>query len=135
MMMNLHFMRFVGRILVASVLSMSIYVPGAQADLVSAEQVIASQASRHDRDRILALLEREEVRAQLQAWGVGADAAKARVDALTDAEVAGISGKLDSLPAAGDGIIEGLIFVFIVLLITDILGFTKVFPFTKPVRR
>lgn len=135
MMMNLHFMRFVGRILVASVLSMSIYVPGAQAELVSTGQAIASEASRHDRDRILALLEREEVRAQLQAWGVGADAAKARVDALTDAEVASISGKLDSLPAAGDGIIEGLIFVFIVLLITDILGFTKVFPFTKSARR
>jgi hypothetical protein len=27
-----------------------------------------------------------------------------------------------------------LLTVFIVLLITDILGFTKVFPFTRPIR-
>lgn len=134
-MMNLHFMRFVGRILAASVLSMSIYVPGAQAALVSTEQVIAGQASQYDRDRIRALFERSDVRAQLQDWGVSADTAKARVDALTDTEVAGIAGKLDSLPAGGEGIISGLIFVFIVLLITDILGFTKVFPFTKQARR
>lgn len=132
--MNQHFMSLVSRVLIASVLSLSISVPGAQAALVNSEQVIASQAAQHDRERIRAMFERSDVRDQLQARGVDADAAKARVDALTDQEIASISGKLDSLPAGGNGVIEALIFIFIVLLITDILGFTKVFPFTKSIR-
>ncbi len=134
-MMNLPFMRFIGRILIVSVLSLSITVPGAQAAMVSTEQAIANQVFQQNRERILTLIERNEVRTQLHAWGVSPDTAKARVDALTDEEIASISGKLDSLPAGGEDIIGAMVFIFLVLLITDILGFTKVFPFTKPVRR
>jgi hypothetical protein len=39
------------------------------------------------------------------------------------------------LPAGGTDLLGVLLFVFIVLLITDILGFTKVFPFTKPIQK
>ena len=134
-MMNLPFMRFIGRLLMVSVLSLSITAPSAQAAMVSTGQAIASQASQHDRERILTLLERSEVRAQLHAWGVSPEAAKARVDALSDEEVASISGKLDSLPAGGSDIIGAMVFIFLVLLVTDILGFTKVFPFTKSIQR
>jgi hypothetical protein len=56
------------------------------------------------------------------------------VAALTDEEAAQLAGKLDRLPAGGDGIVGVLLIVFLVLLITDILGLTKIFPFTKPVR-
>jgi hypothetical protein len=41
---------------------------------------------------------------------------------------------MDQLPAGGDAVgvlIGASLFVFIVLLITDILGFTDVFPFVK----
>jgi hypothetical protein len=44
-----------------------------------------------------------------------------------------LAGRVDQAPAGGD--VLGLLFtVFIVLLVTDILGLTKVFPFTRPVR-
>lgn len=127
-------MSFSSRVLMVSMLSMSLWMPSAQAGMVSSEQVIASQATQQDRERVRALFERQDVREQLQARGVDADAARARVDALTDEEVASINGKLDSLPAGGD-IVGAVVFVFIVLLITDLLGLTKVFPFTKPVNR
>ena len=32
-------------------------------------------------------------------------------------------------------VVGALLLVFIILLITDILGFTHVFPFTKPIKR
>lgn len=127
-------MSFSSRVLMVSMLSMSLWMPSAQAGMVSSEQVIASQAAQQDRERVRALFERQDVREQLQARGVDADAARARVDALTDEEVASINGKLDSLPAGGD-IVGAVVFVFLVLLITDLLGLTKVFPFTKPVNR
>jgi len=95
--------------------------------------VISSQTAQLDREHLRALFDRKDVREQLQARGVDADAARARVDALTDNEVASINGKLDNLPAGGD-IVGAVVFVFIVLLITDILGLTKVFPFTHSIR-
>jgi hypothetical protein len=61
--------------------------------------------------------------------------AQARVAALTDAETASIAHQIDSLPAGGDGIVGALLFIFVLLLITDILGLTKVFPFTRSARR
>jgi hypothetical protein len=65
---------------------------------------------------------------------VGPADVKARVAALTDEEVAQLAGQLDRLPAGGEGIIGALLIVFLVLLITDLLGLTKVFSFTRPVR-
>ena len=126
-------MNFSSRVLMLSMLSLSLWTPNAQAGMVSSEQVIASQTAPLERARLREVFDRQDVREQLQARGVDADAARARVDALTDDEVATINGKLDSLPAGGE-IIGALVFVFIVLLVTDILGFTKVFPFTKPIR-
>jgi anti-sigma factor RsiW len=86
-----------------------------------------------ERANVLSVLDREEVRAQLQSHGVSPADVKARVAAMSDDEVAQLAGQIDSLPAGGD--ILGILFtVFIVLLITDILGFTKVFPFTRSIR-
>ena len=133
--MNKYLMRFSSYVMIVTMSSMSIWVPSAQATMVSSEQVIASRAVQQDRERLHALFERSDVREQLLARGMDANAAKARVDALTDNEVADIAGKLDSLPAGGDGIIGAIVFIFVLLLITDILGLTKIFPFTKPIQR
>lgn len=132
--MNKYLMRFSSYVMIVCMSSMSIWMPNAQAAMISSEQVIASQAAQHDRDRLRALFERADVREQLLARGVDANVAKARVDALTDKEVTSIAGRLDSLPAGGD-IIDALLFVFLVLLVTDILGYTKVFPFTRSIQQ
>lgn len=53
---------------------------------------------------------------------------------LSDAELAKISQALEQLPAGGDGIgavIGAAVLIFVVLLITDILGFTHVFSFVS----
>ena len=34
----------------------------------------------------------------------------------------------------GGDLIGAVVLVFLILLLTDILGFTKIFPFTRPVR-
>lgn len=132
--MNKNFMRVMSRVLIVSTLTMSLWAPASQAALISSEEVIANHSGQADRERIRSLFERADVREQMQAKGVSADAAKARIDALTDEEVASISGKLNNLPAGGD-IVGALVFIFLVLLVTDILGLTKIFPFTKPINR
>jgi hypothetical protein len=71
---------------------------------------------------------------QLVRLGVDPAAAQARVAALTDTEISRIDQHLDQLPAGGSSVIGALVFIFVLLVITDILGFTKVFPFTRSMR-
>jgi hypothetical protein len=79
------------------------------------------------------MLARADVRAEMADRGLSAEQALQRVQAMTDDEVATLAGRMDQAPAGGD--ILGVLFtVFIVLLVTDILGLTKVFPFTRSVR-
>lgn len=109
--------------------------------LISTEQVAALQApsaaqvaqAAADRARLLATLDRAELAAQLRERGVSPEALRQRVASLTDAEAAALMAQIDQAPAGAD--VLGLLFtVFIVLLVTDILGLTKVFPFTRPIR-
>jgi len=123
----------------ATVLAMSLSFAGlAQAGqplaaapaLIGTEQAAAAQPGRVLLEQTLS---RADVVAGLQARGVSVDAARARVAALTDAEAAHVAAQIDQAPAGGDAL--GVILtIFIVLLITDILGFTKVFPFTRAIR-
>jgi hypothetical protein len=101
---------------------------------VQAAMLAAQAAGDGDRGRIAAALEREDVRAQLAARGVSLKEAQARVTALTDAEAAELAARVDELPAGGIGILGVALVVFLVLLLTDILGYTKIFPFTRPAR-
>ena len=105
-----------------------------QAAIISTEQVVSVAAAQQNRAKIAATFERADVQAELQKMGITTEEAQARVAALTDAETASIAHRVDSIPAGGDGIIGALIFIFVLLLVTDILGLTKVFPFTKSIR-
>jgi len=120
--------RFIASLLIVSLAGLGFSVP-AQAALVATDAAAASA----ERSRISTLLDRADVRAQLQAYGVEPADVKARVAALTDEEAAQLAAQLDSLPAGGS-IVGAIVLVFLVLLITDILGFTKIFPFTRSVR-
>ena len=121
--------RFIASLLVVSMTGLALPLP-AQAAVVATDAALAAA----QRERVAALLERAEVRAQLEAHGVRPAEVKARVAALTDEEAAQLAGHLERLPAGGEGIIGAFVIVFLVLLITDLLGLTRVFTFTRPVR-
>jgi hypothetical protein len=106
--------------------------PTAHAALISTGQV--AQAATQDRIAISTVLARPEIQAELIRRGVSVDEANQRVAALTDDEARTLSQQLDSLPAGGIDVLGTVLIVFIVLLITDILGFTKVFSFTRPIK-
>ncbi len=106
---------------------------GAQAGIVTTDEVSAIGAAAANRDKVETFLARADVRQAVQAQGVNPQAAAERVKAMSDVEVAQLAGRIDQAPAGGD--VLGLAFtVFIILLVTDILGFTKVFPFTRSIR-
>jgi hypothetical protein len=125
-----------GVALVLAVVMFVISMPlgAAQAALVSTEQMLAGGDGAADRARVLAFLDRAEVREQIAALGVDPNEAAARVAALSDAQVREIAGQLDQLPA-GQGavgvVVGAILIIFLVLLVTDLLGLTNVFPFVK----
>ena len=124
---------FLLRLLIVSTCAIGMPVPMAQAELVSTYNLALVDAVESDRQKLDTWLQREDVRAELVRNGVNPEQAAARVAALSDAEAAAIAGRIDSLPAGGD-IIGAIVIVFIVLLITDILGFTKVYSFTRRIK-
>ena len=104
------------------------------AGMIGTETVLDATRSQEARDYLNRILAREDVRASLIAQGIDPLEAKARVDSLSDAEVVSLADQIEELPAGGSalGIVVGaLLIVFLVLLITDILGYTDVFPFVK----
>ncbi len=124
--------RLTSHVLIVSILTLGTPLPYANAAMIGTAQV-ATENAQSDRERVLAFLERDEMQQQFQSLGVDAQTAKERVAALSDAEISRIAGKLDMAPA-GAGVVGVLFTVFIVLLITDIIGLTKVFPFTRSLR-
>lgn len=126
--------RFLAIVLCVSLANVSL-VQTASAAMVSTEQVAnlgtsAEAGSGHA--RLTAALSRDDVRAAMERQGVDPAQALERVSALTDDEAGRLAAQIDSAPAGG--IIGAILLVFFVLLVTDILGLTKVFPFTRSVR-
>ncbi len=121
--------RIVASFLIVCLGGLSVPSP-ALAGIVSTEQSLAGA----DRDRVAALLERPEARERLQALGVSPAEARARVAALSDEEAARLAAEIDALPAGGSDILVIALIVFLVLLFTDIMGYTKIFPFTRSAR-
>lgn len=115
-------------------LAMSLHLP-AQATLIGTEAVVHAVQAQDQRARILETLNREDVKAKLVALGVDPAQVQARVDALTDEEAQRLAKQIDEMPAGGESIVGALVFIFVVLLITDLLGLTDVFPFVKKNRR
>ena len=119
-------------VMAAVMLMTSLPVGFAYAGMVSTENLIkqpsydasATSPASSERDRIRDVLARDDVRDQMLSLGIDAAEADARLAALTDQEVAEISGKLAQLPA-GEGVGSILVIIFIVFgvaVLIDALG-------------
>ncbi len=105
-------------------------VPAADQGLVGTTTLLDAQSSQQDRDKIRRVLAREDVQQQLLLQGVSPAEVENRVAALSDAEARQMADRLDQMPA-GASVVGALFAVFIILLVTDILGLTDVYPFTR----
>jgi hypothetical protein len=130
-------MRPVSLVLVVSFCLLNFNVPNAQAKMVGTDAVIAEQQEENQRAQVADFLAREDVTQIMTQYGVDPAEAQQRVDSLSDSELANLASSIDQLPAGGGGIgviVGAAVLIFLVLLITDLLGFTHVFPFVTPQR-
>jgi len=108
------------------------------AAMIATESALDASQGRQARGYLKSLLVREDVRAALVANGLDLQEARSRIDSLSDAEAVKAADRFDHLPA-GSGFLETLLIiaflVFLILLITDIAGYTDIFPFVHPVKK
>lgn len=128
------FIRFTCVFMIFSMMMLNVSVPMAKAEMISTETSVTMTQNAENRATVKALLERSDVREFLTGHGVDIAEAQSRIDALSDQEVANLASQIEDMPA-GAGVVGTIVgaavLIFIVLLITDILGFTDVFPFTN----
>ena len=106
----------------------------AQAAMIGNGEIINPAQTAISDGKLQQFLDREDARQQLQDWGVSPESLQARINGLTDAELARINQEIDSLNAGGTSILGILLIIFIVFVITDVIGATNIFPFIHPVK-
>ncbi len=110
-----------------SIAMLSLSLPGAAtAGMIGSAEWADAQQRAEQRATVDAFLERADVQQQLIDFGVAPEDAKARVAALSDAELAQLSLQIEQGPA-GAGVIGVIGVVFVVLVILELVGVTNIF--------
>jgi hypothetical protein len=126
----MNFFRRLGKVVpILSILALlSIHTAPLQAAMVDNDQLLASSQQELTKTQILSELDKQEVQDKLVAAGVNIDDAKQRIQQMNQQELAQIQQEFEQMPT-GSGIIGALLVVFVVLVVTDMLGATDVFGF------
>jgi hypothetical protein len=106
----------------------------AMAAMVGTESVVDSERAHNAREYLKTFLAREDVKSALVSQGIDPQEAQNRIDSLTEEEARFFADQLDQMPAGGGFFTTLLIvvfLVFVILLVTDITGYTDIFPFVK----
>ena len=109
-------------------------VMSAQAGMLDTDTLITTGQSQQSIAGLQQLLEHEDAQRQLLALGVSPEQVRERVASLSDSELARINQGIDTLNAGGDSVLGVLLIIFIVFVITDVIGATNIFPFIHPVK-
>lgn len=120
--------------LILSFLLFNFSIHKANAEMVATETVLSVSKKQNSREHLYKFLDRQDVQKAMEYQGINPEEAKARINSLSDAEVTRIAEILDQLPAGGSAVgavIGAAVFIFVVLLITDLLGLTHVFSFVN----
>ncbi len=128
-----HRLRPVSIFLVILMLTLSLPYQSALAALIGTEDLMGSQKAVEARAYIAGVLAREDIQQALIARGIDPIEAQARVGTLTNQEAIQFADTMEQLPAGGfiEYIVGLAVLIFLVLLVTDILGYTDIFPFVK----
>lgn len=111
---------------VVALAMISMIVMPAHGQLVSTGDALALKAGNLE-TRVEAYLLRDDVAAELAELGVSHEMAMARVADMSAAELEQVAGRIDQMPAAGNGVIVVLGVVFLVLIILEVVGVTNIF--------
>jgi hypothetical protein len=117
-----------------SFLLLNISVQTSMAQMITTEMSIEINKQAQGRTTVNTFLQREDVQQTMVEQGIDPIEAQKRVDTLSDAEALRLAQTIEQLPAGAGAIgtiVGAAVFIFIVLLVTDLLGLTHIFPFVN----
>lgn len=107
----------------------------ARAEMIGTEAVSGEETTNlTDREKAHAFFNREEVQLKLGTYGVSREEVLARVDSLTDEEVAALVDKIDQMPEGGYSdedtyigllVVLGVVIVLIAIVVVGIIAIFK----------
>lgn len=127
----------ISKLALTFILSITLLTQTSWAQMASTEALFQQPVTVSAKEKVIQFTAREDVKKILEQMDVDPKIIEARVASMTDEEASQIANEIETLPAGSDAlgsIVGAAVFVFVVLLITDILGFTKVFGFTRTIR-
>lgn len=127
----------ISKLFLSVILSITLFAQASWAQMASTEALFEHSAQVSSKDKVMQFTAREDVSKILGQLDVDPKMIEERVASMTDEEASKIAHKIDTMPAGSSAVgslIGAVVFVFVLLVITDILGFTKVFGFTRSIR-
>lgn len=103
----------------------------ASAAVFSSEQVIANQQFNFNKQQVLSYVDSAEVQNKLIELGVSPADAKQRIANMTAEELSALNSQMNEMPAGG--IVGVVVTVLVVVVVTDLMGLTDVYPFINPI--
>ncbi|MDH5425079.1 MAG: PA2779 family protein [Gammaproteobacteria bacterium] len=111
-----------------------IQITPVHAAMVNNNDILRNAQHNTSVKQMVTILDREEIHSQLTDMGISPSEAKDRIKRMTDSELAELTQTYEQQPA-GSGVLGAVVTIFVVLVITDMLGATDVFPFVKNINR
>lgn len=124
------------KLMLSFILSITMFAQVSWGQMASTELLLGQSVAVSSKAKVMQFIIREDVAKTFEEMGVNPKMIEQRLASMTDEEASKIAYQIDTLPAGGGAVgslISAAVLVFLVLLITDILGFTKVFTFTQPI--
>lgn len=102
-----------------------------KAEAISSDSVMQTQSAQYNKQQLLAMVSREDVQNKLMSLGVDSNDAVARINGMTESEIAKLNQELNQAPAGG--VVGAVLTVLAIIAILDLVGVTDVYPFIRPV--
>lgn len=121
--------QFIARVVCAVMMFNCIPFAAANAAVATTQQ-----ATMSERAEIMSIIKRQDVRSEFTKYGLTADEMEMKLASMSDSEIQYLHGQLDEMPAgqgAVGAVVGAAVLVFIILLVTDLLGLTSVFDFVN----
>lgn len=124
-------MKIISKVLVTGLTALVVMSGHVHAESISSDSVMQSQYAQYNKSQLIEMVNREDVQNKLVSLGVSSDDAIARINGMTDSEIAQLNDEINQAPAGG--IVGAVLTVLAVIAILDLAGVTDVYPFIRPI--
>ncbi|WP_165857371.1 PA2779 family protein [Marinobacter sp. JSM 1782161] len=114
-------------------LCFTLFAAPASASVVGTGELLNQQQADIDRQALMQMLERDDVKQTLVDMGVSQDEVRDRIQSLTPSELASFKQQLADAPT-GEGVVGIIVLFLVIFIVTDMLCATDIFPFVNCIR-